>query len=249
MAGLKSWPTPNRRAISARQPGWRRAIARSLCSSGSSSRPSSSIMRAPRAASVCPAGDSSAASSRSRPLSDHSCRPGSTPCWKRCACKRCCQAVRSSRSALRVRTSTRSSEMWKGGIQASGSSPRRSSRSSSWQSAASVFARRFLPRRAAVSAGSARWAVSPARSISSTMKRQPVVASRARCASVPWKRRSHLRTGSRAAGVMRPRLTSAVSRLSVFVVICLRWTSSAPTICIGTSSSSVGSNDIAWYHA
>ena len=79
-----------------------------------------------------------------------------------------------------MRTSVLSSRMCAGGIHDSGSRPASSSSSIRSQSALSVFARFFRPRLAAVSAGSARWAVRPAASISSATKRQPVVPSSAK---------------------------------------------------------------------
>ncbi len=135
--------------------------------------------------------------------------------------------------------------MCAGGIHDSGSSPASSNFSCRSQSALSVFARRFRPRLPAVSAGSARCARSPARSISSTTKRQPVVPSSANSASRPANCSSHSRTAPRVAGTIRPRLTSPDSRSSVVYVICLRCTSNATTIVIGTSSSSVDMNDTA----
>src|SRR6266498_2826018 len=136
--------------------------------------------------------------------------------------------------------------MCAGGIHASGSSPASSSFSCRSQSALSVFARRFRPRLPAVSAGLARCARWPARSISSTTKRQPVVPSSANSASQAANCSSHSRTAPRVAGTIRPRLTSPDSRSSVLYVICLRCTSNATTIVIGTSSSSVDMNDTAW---
>jgi hypothetical protein len=95
--------------------------------------------------------------------------------------------------------------------------------SSSSQSARSVFARRLRPRLAAVSAGSARWARWPARSISSTTNRQPVVPSSAKpTSSTPSKRASHSRTDSREAGLIRPRHTSPLPTSTIAYVICRR---------------------------
>ncbi len=69
-----------------------------------------------------------------------------------------------------------------------------------------AFARRFGPRAAAVSAGSARCASIPARCNSSTTKRQPVQASTANAAGAPETLASSQRRSSiRSAGAIRPR--------------------------------------------
>jgi hypothetical protein len=70
-----------------------------------------------------------------------------------------------------------------GGIQDSGIRPSSSSSRSSWASLRSILARRFGPRRAAVSAGSARCASIPARCNSSTTYRHPVQPSNAEATS------------------------------------------------------------------
>jgi hypothetical protein len=70
------------------------------------------------------------------------------------------------------------------------------------------LARRFGPRAAAVSAGSARCASIPARRSSSVTNRQPVQASTANAAGVSptwvWSQR---RSSIRSAGAIRPRRT------------------------------------------
>ncbi len=72
-------------------------------------------------------------------------------------------------------------------------------------------ARRFLPRAALVSAGSARCGSNPARSSSSTTNRHPVVASTANAPSRAGSRFSHERNTSRVAGAIRPRPVSPLS--------------------------------------
>src|SRR4051794_13498686 len=139
--------------------------------------------------------------------------------------------------------------MCAGGIQASGSSPASSSRSCSSQSLSSVFARCLRPRLAAVSAGSARRATCPARSITSTTNRHPVVPSSTNSASKPANCSSQARTGSRAAGLIRPRRLSPLPKSSVLKVIWLRCTSNALTIRIGTSSNSTVLTTRVAYHA
>ena len=75
-------------------------------------------------------------------------------------------------------------------------------------SALSVLARRFGPRRCAVSAGSARCGVSPAAAISSAMYRQPVQPSIANAASYPANRASHSPGAPGRPGRSGPRRTS-----------------------------------------
>ncbi|HYM58959.1 MAG TPA: hypothetical protein VES79_13435 [Solirubrobacteraceae bacterium] len=92
---------------------------------------------------------------------------------------RFCHSQRSSISVCRSLTLERSSSMCSGGIHDFGTRPACSSsrnRRASWRS---VLARFFGPRSALVSAGSARCTSAPTARSSSTMKRQPVVASSA----------------------------------------------------------------------
>jgi hypothetical protein len=75
----------------------------------------------------------------------------------------------------------------------------------------SVLARRFEPRTAVVSAGSANWTSAPARCSSSTTNRQPVVASTATSTRSPAQRRRNVRRVARSAGAIRPVVTSPVA--------------------------------------
>jgi hypothetical protein len=84
---------------------------------------------------------------------------------------------------------------------------RRAARAAVGASARSVLARRFGPRAAAVSAGSARCASTPARCSSSTTNRQPVQPSTANAADVPASASrcsSQPRSSIRSAGAIRP---------------------------------------------
>jgi hypothetical protein len=101
------------------------------------------------------------------------------------------------------------------------------------------LARRLRPRRLRVSAGSARCALAPAACSSSTMKRQPAVASTAASTGSPSKRDRKRLKLSQSAGRIRPRRTSPVWVSSASKVICSRCTSSPTTIVIEASSRSV----------
>jgi hypothetical protein len=91
-------------------------------------------------------------------------------------------------------------------------------------SSRSVFALRFGPRSARVSAGSARCGVAPASERASQTNNQPVPASTATSTSSPAKRPTHFITASGVEG-MRPRVSSPVSRSRASKVICALCTS------------------------
>src|SRR5512133_1829546 len=148
---------------------------------------------------------------------------------------RCCQAVRWSTRVLRSRTVVRKSRIHAGGIQEVGSRPCSSSSRSSRASVRSVLARRLGPRRLLVSAGSARYAPSPAACSSSTTNRQPVHPSTANPPSAPGRSPSQARSTARVAGAIRPRRASPLSRSTQSKVIWARCTSSPPIMLIGTS--------------
>jgi hypothetical protein len=104
------------------------------------------------------------------------------------------------------------------------------------------LARRFGPRNAEVSAGSARCAITPALAISSAMYRQPVQPSIANAtgpAAIGSIRVSQSARCFRSAGVIRPRSHFPFRSSTQSNVSCFRWMSKPPTIDIGTSSSSV----------
>jgi hypothetical protein len=97
-------------------------------------------------------------------------------------------------------------------------------------SARSLLARFLVPRRAAVSAGSARRTVASIAWNSSTTNRQPVVASSATSSSWPRKPAANARTPARSPGAMRLREISPVAVFSQSAVICARCWSSPITI-------------------
>jgi hypothetical protein len=128
----------------------------------------------------------------------------------------------------------RHSQTWAGGSQDSGRRPSlRSSRR--WRaSARSVLARRLLPRRALVSAGSARCGITPAALSSSQTNSQPVQASSATSIRRPGKRSTQAETAARLESI-RPRLSSPVSVSRASKVIWARCTSNPATIAIRAS--------------
>ena len=112
--------------------------------------------------------------------------------------------------------------MCAGGIQDSGTRPINSSSRRCLASAQSVFARFFLPFKAAASAGSARCTSAPTRWSSSTTNRQPVVASNATSSPSPANRPKNERTASRSAGAILERETSPVIVSIHSAEICAR---------------------------
>ena len=97
--------------------------------------------------------------------------------------------------------------------------------------------RLLLPRRAAVSAGSARCTTAPTARSSSTRNRQPVVASSATSSCSPANRSRNRRTPTRSAGLTRARLISPLARSIHSAVICARCWSTPITIDIQQTSS------------
>ena len=127
--------------------------------------------------------------------------------------------------------------MCPGGIHDSGNRPPVSN-SRIWRaSARSVFARRWFPRIAAVSAGSARCTLAPTRWNSSATNRQPVVASNPTSSPCPRNRSQNRLTPARCAGEIRERVTSPVSVSIHSTVICALCWSSPITIVIPNASS------------
>jgi hypothetical protein len=112
--------------------------------------------------------------------------------------------------------------MCSGGIHDSGSRSTINSSRRCRASARSVFGRFFRPRRAAVSAGSARCTSAPIARSSSTTNRQPVVASNATSSCWPAKRPKNRRTPARSAGRTRVRPISPVSVSIHSAVLCAR---------------------------
>ena len=155
-------PMPKWAARSAAHPGCRRDSMSSCRRSGSSSAVSRSICRSPVSTACRPAGDKNACSAAARPSGLATETAAGTPWWNKVAATRWCHPPRSSTRSLYSRAVARASSTCCGGIQHSGRSPAIRCTRRCRVSVLSVLACRFLPRSAAVSAGSARCGVIPA---------------------------------------------------------------------------------------